>query len=368
MTKNNYGMPVRDPYLAALRFEPGQLSRARELRGLTKTALAKLIGKTPSAVTQFENGLIRPDAETVARIALALSMPTGFLARKPLTPQIRLEDCHFRSLRSVSQYLRRQALRTGEIVHEMSLLLEQEGIEFPAEQVSSLKQQPENSEAIEQLALAVRRSWGLGLGPIPRLMPLLESKGIRILPLADACKDVDAFSMWHQNTPFMMLGMQKSSSRAHFDAAHELGHLVMHEDAVPADPAAENQANRFASAFLLPRESFLPESPRRWGLPIFRALKKRWHVSIRAMVYRTHALGCLSSASYRHAYVELNRLYGHKHEPDEWTLERPQMIRQALRLIQDDFPIERLAERLALHHSRLREMLAPVMNDFGPPT
>lgn len=352
----------KDPYLVALRFRPEQLSRARELKGITKTALAGLIDKTPSAITQFEAGVIVPDAETLTRISWVLRMPVQFFGREPLVPKIALEACHFRSLRSASQQVRRQTLRMGEFTHELMVLLENEGIEFPTEQVSFLKQPAETSADVEEAAAAVRRGWGLGNGPIPELIQLLEGKGISILPLTGACQEVDAFSLWCSQRPFILLAMQKNSSRTHFDAAHELGHLVMHEDVQPADPLIEKQANDFAAAFLLPRDTFSQECPTRWSLPTFRALKKRWHVSIRALVYRAHKLGKLSEASYRRANVTLNRLYGSKQEPDEWALQKPRVLRDALLLLQDDVPLEEIADRLALQHRQLEDMLAVVMD------
>ncbi|MCB1805308.1 MAG: ImmA/IrrE family metallo-endopeptidase [Candidatus Competibacteraceae bacterium] len=350
----------KDPYVVAQCFVPEQLTRARELNALTKTALAKKIDKTASAITQFESGVIQPDPKTLSRLSLALYVPVSFFARKPLGPRLTIDDAHFRSLRSVSQQSRRQALRIGELAYEiMSVLEEREGIELPHEKISQLKQSIFSTRDIESLATAVRRSWGLGDGPIPGLMSLLESKGINILPLANDCEGVDAFSFWYQNRPFIMLTMGKNASRAHFDAAHELGHLLMHEDALPADPDTEKQADQFASAFLLPKETFLAECPNRWSLDKFKALKKRWHVSIRAMVYRAHKLGRLSSASYRRAFTDLNRLYG-KNEPNEWTLSRPTVLKQALDMVNDDLPLDEIAQILALRKGHLETILQPI--------
>lgn len=356
---------IRDPRIATLRFQPQQLGRGRELRGMTKAALAKAIGKTPSAISQFESGTTRPDAGTLASLALALGVPVGFFARPPFAPPIRLDECNFRSLRSVSQYQRKQAIRIGELIHEVTLLLEDEGIELPDEQVSAVRRPARSFDDIEQLAVEVRRAWGLGLGPISNPVTLLESKGVWVLPLADACDDVDAFSMWHERRPFIMLSMRKPASRVHFDAAHELGHLVLHEDVSPASPRAESQANHFASAFLVPGETFLQECPTRWSLPTFRALKRRWFVSIQALVYRAHELGRLSTGSYRRAFSLLNRLGLRKNEGDEWELERPSVLMQALDLVRDDLPLSEMANRLGLHEAHLRELLAPVISEHA---
>jgi len=218
-----------------------------------------------------------------------------------------------------------------------------------------------NREGIEQLALDVRRAWGFGLGPITSVVPLLESKGMRVLPLVDACADVDAFSSWHGGTPFAMLSLQKPPSRVHFDAVHELGHLLMHEDVVPGSPLLESQADQFAAVFLMPPESFLRECPRRWHLATFQALKRRWHVSIQALVVHAYSLGQLSVSSYRRAFMDLSRLNMRKLEPDEWPLDSPVVLRRALDLVREDVSLRNVADSLALHESHLTQMLEPIM-------
>ncbi|NOJ97780.1 ImmA/IrrE family metallo-endopeptidase [Corallococcus coralloides] len=350
-----------DPRIVAMRFQPAQLTRARELRALTKTELAERVQKTPSAISQFESGVSRPDAETIARLALGLGVPVGFFAKPSGVLSIPIEGCHFRSSRSVSQYSRRQAVRIGELAQELTDFLEGEGIESPVEALTSLKRTVQTLDEIETLALDVRRAWGLGMGPIPRLVALLEGKGVRILPLINACADVDAFSVWHRGVPIVLLA-PKAASRMHFDLAHELGHLLMHEDAEPGDAELERQADSFASAFLLPQDSFLDECPARWRLSTFQALKKRWFVSIQALVVRAHRLGRLSPASYRRAFVELNQLGLRRNEPDEWMFEQPVVLRKSIELVGVDWPLEKIAAVLSLHESHLREVLTPVLS------
>lgn len=355
-----------DPALVAQCFVPEQLSRARELKGLTKTALAKLISKTASAITQFEDGTIQPDGKTVASMSLALSMPPQFFARKPFSKKILMEDCHFRSLRSVSQQLRRQSLRIGELVHELVLVLEELGIEFPKEEISELKAQINLEADIESIATQVRRAWGLGDGPIPELIKLVEAKGVIVLPLANVCREVDAFSTWYQGRPFIMLAMQKTSSRTHFDIAHELAHLILHDDAHPGDPFLEKQADDFAASFLLPRETFLAECPSRWNMNTFCALKRRWFVSIRALIYNARKLGRLTEASHRRASIELNS-YNSRNEPEEWTLQGPSMLKDALTLVEQELSFNTLAEMLTLHKAHLEEVLSPIMSTERAP-
>lgn len=354
---------VNSPTVAALRFCPVQLTRARELRGLTKTALAERIDKSPSAITQFESptSSVKPDAQTLAQVALALGLPVGFFARRPYVGRASLDSCHFRSLRSVGQARRRQALRIGELVQEVVCVLEEQGVEFPQDNLSPLRQSVRSADEIERLAASVRAHWGLGMGPLHAPVRLLEANGVRVLPLTDACDGVDAFSTWIGETPLVMLDLFRPASRIHFDAAHELGHLLMHEDVVPASVQAESEANRFAAAFLLPRETFLPECPGRWNLNVFLALKERWRVSVQALLVRGHKLGRISTSTYRRAFQILNRLGLRTRETGEWSFDRPQALKKAIALVEHDMPLSRIAERLTIHQAHLHGLLEPIL-------
>ena len=350
-------MAASDLHTAAHLFNPARLTLARELRDLTKSELAALADKTPSAISQFEAGQVRPDPQTLKRLALALGMSVDFFAARAASHVIPLDVCHFRSLRSASQRQRRQLLARGSLLCELVSWLEQE-VDFPPQKVSEIGQAASTPEAIDALADAVRRKWGLGLGPIGSVIGLLENKGVLVMRIDQATRDVDAFSFWHEGRPCVLLVMEKgSTSRTRFDAAHELGHLVMHTDVVPGSPEVERAAHRFASAFLLPRDSFLKECPRRLDLPHFFELKTRWKVSVAAMVRRARDLGCLSDASYRRACIAL-RQQGTK-ERNEPALERPRLLLEALNLIREDWPVERIAAALAMKSADVLALVAP---------
>jgi hypothetical protein len=54
-----------------------------------------------------------------------------------------------------------------------------------------------------------------------------------VFSLALDAAEVDAFSMWRQSTPYVFLNTKKSAEHGRFDAAHELGHLVLHRHGSP---------------------------------------------------------------------------------------------------------------------------------------
>jgi Zn-dependent peptidase ImmA (M78 family)/transcriptional regulator with XRE-family HTH domain len=340
---------ARDIFRAAHLFRPERLTLARELRGLTKTDLAERIQKTPAAVSQFEAGRARPEPGTLGALALALQVPAGFFARADGREPVPTEAAYFRSLRSTSQARRRQLLSRAVLVCELVDLLEAE-VDLPAANVPQVETPPGSPDEIEGVAESVRAAWGLGLGPIPNLVALLESKGILVLRLSDEQKNVDAFSLRSGQRPLIFLIVAKdSTSRARMDGAHELAHLVMHHDVVPGSAAMEREANRFASAFLFPRESFLREGPRslNWGL-IFE-LKRRWGVSAHAIVRRAFDLGMIGEATYRRGFIHLGRNRQREREECEPPVELPMLLREALELVAADFPAHVLAAELGVH-------------------
>jgi Zn-dependent peptidase ImmA (M78 family)/transcriptional regulator with XRE-family HTH domain len=346
----------QDVHLAAQLFRPSRLTLARELRGLTKVELAAKIDKTPSAVSQFEGARTKPDAQTVARLALALQVPLAFFARRESTPTIQCDACNFRSLRSATQRDRRKLLASGSLLCDLVALIE-ELVEFPAEAVPRATGSVTSTEQIETLANEVRSAWGLGVGPIQNIIDLLEAHGVIVMRVPDDCRAVDAFSTWNGGRPLIFLVSDAEddnrSSRLRFDAAHELGHLVMHADAMPSDRRIEAEANRFAAAFLMPAASFGPECPRRIEWSHVFELKRRWRVSAAAIIRRAHDLGHLSDASYRRACVELNKAGYRFREPDEPPRENPRLLMQALDLAAQVRPLENLASLIGLAPSEL---------------
>lgn len=347
-------------HLAAHLFQPERLKLARELRGYTKAELAALVGKSPAAISQFEGtGRVacRPEPGTLATIALALGLPLAFFSRPASQYLLELEQCHFRSLRSASQRDRRKLVAQGAILSELARHLE-EHVELPVERVSSLARTVRDPEEIERAAADVRRALGLGLGPIPNVVRLLETAGVLVVEIGDGSAEVDAFSAWSDGRPIVYLVQEKgSASRSRFDAAHELGHLVMHTDVSAGDPELERQANRFASAFLLPRETFLRECPRWLNWDHFYELKRRWKVSVQGLLRRAYDLNVLSEASYRRAFVHLNKIGERRHERDEPEHEHPTLLQRALSELAPDFSVEDIAFHVSLSAKDIRYLL-----------
>lgn len=338
-------------YLIAHQFNPVYLKLAREFRGMQKNELASQVDLTPSAVTQLENGEIKPQPQTVARLSLALRFPPSFFSQNDDCIIVSPDECHFRGLRSCTQIEYRKVVTGSSLIGKIVNLVDQQ-VELPKEQITeNMFTNINTEEDIEFAAMQVRKAWGLGLGPIDNVIYLLESKGVLVFRLLNDSKKVDAFSHRHNKRPFVFLNTEKGcSTRSRYDACHELGHLIMHPDYLPGDRNQERQADFFAGAFLLPKEVFLRECPKRLVWQHFLELKQRWKVSLAALVRRAKDLGLLSQDTYRRANIYLNKEWK-RQEPFEPALEQPTILPQAIKLLeQNDWSLPKIAEHLHLSY------------------
>jgi Zn-dependent peptidase ImmA (M78 family) len=188
----------------------------------------------------------------------------------------------------------------------------------------------------EAAASTLRAHWGLGELPVKNMIKLLESKGVRVYSLAIDAKEVDAFSMWHGERPFIFLNTFKSEEHCRFDAAHELGHLVLHRHGSPQGPDIEREANAFASAFLMPKASVLAQAPRQITLHSLVHLKRYWSVSVAALNYRLHVLGLTSDWVYRTLCIQLAEEGYRTKEPESIPHERSLLLEKVFGALKEE--------------------------------
>lgn len=314
-------------------FDGSRLALVRNLRGLLKKELAARVSKTPAAIGQFENGVVQPDRATVASLSLVLRVRPTFFAPRPAEGKFAADACHFRSLRSSTARERRHLLARGALTRDLVALLE-ELVGFPESNIPEVTTGVSSLRRAEGAASAVRKSLGLGEAPVANVVQTLEALGVVVVPINRGGRRVSAFSTWTGDRPFIFLNNHDTNprSRTRFDNSHELGHLVMHADTAPGDKELEKQADRFASAFLLPRLPFIEECPSRLYWDHLIEIKKKWGASLAAIVRRGFDLGRFSEATYRRAYVELNRRGWRRTEPGEDFLpeERPALLVQKM--------------------------------------
>ncbi|MEV4671623.1 XRE family transcriptional regulator [Actinomadura sp. NPDC049382] len=341
-------------------FDCERLTLARRLRGLRKNQLADAVGTTPKAIGRYEAGVQRPDEMTLKRLAIALGVPVAFFhgGRSPVS----LDGAHFRSLRSTSQIERDQALAYGRIATDVVAALE-DLVDFPEVDLPEYPVSPDEIAGPGPIEAArlTRKALLEQAGPVPHVVRLLEKHGVIVLVLPRAAERVDAFSVGVHPRPMVFFNPAKGDYwRNRFDAAHELGHLVMHADAEPGEKVVEDQAHRFAAEFLMPEQDIAGELPGTADWERLGRLKATWGVSIAALLYRSRTLGIMQEAAYRNAMSTMSSRGWRRHEPGPArALEQPTMLTRAIEIVgQAGTDRDRVAERARVPRGDL-DLLVP---------
>lgn len=322
-----------------------------------------MAGVSPVTITRLENGQNEAEPATVEKLANSLGYPTSFFYQKD-TATLTREVVSFRSLKSMSAKQRDAALSAGEIGVEVYTWLDDQ-FNLP-----SLDLPPFDPELTpEAAAEALRQHWRLGYDPIQNLLKLLEAKGIRVLGLEENTANVDAFSFWQDDSAYVFLNSYKSAERSIFDAAHELGHLVLHkhgENSVASGDtrAVELEANRFAAAFLMPEEDVRARMPRLITANLIIKAKKRWRVSAMALAYRLSHLKkpLLTEWQYRSICIELGKRGFRSAEPGGITRESSVLWGKILaELWSDRRNLQSLADDLCLPVGEVEMLLSGIL-------
>ena len=360
-----------------------RLREAREARGLTAVALADFVGVTRAAVSQYERDGQSPSPPVMSRISECLNLPVQFFLRERATPDI--GTVFYRSMSAATKRARQAAERRYVWLQDIAQLLA-DYVHFPDVLFPTFELPDDpakiHDNLIEDLATQTRRYWGLSDGPISNVSWLLENSGAIVTRCELGAATLDAFSEWrlHDGRPFIFLNSDKASAvRSRFDAAHELGHMVLHRH-LPKNVIqktelfglVEAQAHLFAGAFLMPSASF-SSSIYSLTLDGFCSLKQTWGVSIGAMIRRAAQLGLVSEAFERRLWRNMARRKWRTCEPLDDTLppEEPKFLRRSIEMLigQGLFAPNELSVRLSLSCDDIEELtglVAGYLSKAGP--
>lgn len=312
-----------------------RIRRAREAGRYTQAELVQRTNRalTTSALSQIERCLTRPTAPSLQAIAAALGYPMSFFATR-LGDDGDEPSGHFRSLRSTSGAIRKQALAHAFLVHDLVVDVER-AVRLPESTMPDFPiRESATQDEIAAIAERVRRDWAIPPGPIDNMVRLLERQGVIVACLTTDTQKVDAFSVYFNKHPVVVLTRNKRNRvRSRFDAGHELAHLVMHRSLNEWAKHAEQQAHWFASAFLLPADQVRDELPSTVDWRRLAQLKQRWGVSMSALLMRARDLRVITPAAYVNAMKVMSARGWRKEEPGDDRLgspESPALLESAL--------------------------------------
>lgn len=325
-------------------FRGEQLKKARLLRGLTLTELAGQTAISKQSLSLYENNGNRPEYERGMKIAVALNVPYEFFLQED-SYSTSTEAIYFRSLVSATKMNRTmQSLKLEYVAKIYEILAEY--VDFPVLHLPKIEfwgndnefdEQGSTAELkeIERIAMQVREYWSLGTDPISNLQFTLEENGLIVTGFDTNESKIDAFSQRtllksqsnYQGEMFLIAVDQgtKPMGRIRFDLAHELAHILLHPwseglDMIPKEEFKhrEAQANMFAGAFLLPEESFARDvQAYPTDLKYYLWLKRKWRVSVAAMVYRSHQLKIITNNQHQYMMRQISKNGWRKQEPDD---------------------------------------------------
>jgi Zn-dependent peptidase ImmA (M78 family)/transcriptional regulator with XRE-family HTH domain len=309
---------------------PARLEFARTRRKWTKAKLAQALGVQSRSIQGYESGEYAPEPERLTLISKLLAFPEDFFFGDDL-PKIAEHTASFRSMSKMSAALKESALGAGALAFVLNGWIESQ-FNLPVTDLPNL-----SDLSPEDAAATLRRMWGLGETPISNMIHLLESKGVRIYSLAIEAREVDAFSVWHNNTPFVFLNTFKSAEHSRFDVGHELGHLVRDSHSMlhgnVHSPEMEREANAFASAFLMPRNSVVALKPDLPTVHQLIELKSHFGVSLAALAYRMNQLDLLTEWTYRSLCIEIAKKGYRTKEPKPMRQETSQMLAKVFQVL-----------------------------------
>jgi Zn-dependent peptidase ImmA (M78 family) len=250
-------------------------------------------------------------------------------------------------------------LARASAVHDLVAAIEH-FVQLPPVSVPRLKLS--DFESIEHIASEVRSRWSLPAGPVESVVRELERNGCVVIQQDGFEHAVDAYSVRYPEHAIVVLGKTKgSTARSRFDAAHELAHLVLHDDSVAGTSTAEKQANSFAASFLMPAAEIAHELPQVPDWDLFVELKIRWRVSIGALLYRARTLGVMDEHNYTKAMKTMSARGWRKQEPGDRALgapEQPVLLNRAAKLaFENGETIESISELAALPPLLVEQLL-----------
>lgn len=319
------------------RFVGEKLTEARQARGISsRKALADLMQRAPSTVIRWEEGETSPEPAALAELAAVLKVPEEFFLS--CRHDENAGPVFFRSFAGALKADRLVQLARLRWLADVTAIAEHYAF-LPEVNVPDLLSgrsfRSLRDEDIEASAAALRDHWGLGLRPIANVLSLVESHGVIVASETMETSRLDGLSRWGSDgRPYILLANDKQSfARRQFDVAHELAHLALHRSVDEAEfednfKLIEDQAHKFASAFLLPAEQFCVEVDKITMSELER-LKVRWRVSIKAQIMRLNRLNIIDSDMSQRLYKSYSaRGYQSKGEPYDktWPLQQPSTL------------------------------------------
>ena len=317
-----------------------RIKQARVYRGKTQKELADELGVTKQAISKYENDKSKVGRDVIAKLPRILGFPLSFFSKDYKENDEETSIVYFRT-KDISKKVKDQ-------LEEKIIILDQEVmpyleryIDFPKNNYLNIKTNYNyDFEDIKKITLDIRKLWGLGYEPIDNIAYILQKNGYLINKQYINQNKTDGFSQIIGDKAYIFISANKECAvRSRFDLAHELGHLILHQNVEIDEQGSaciERQADYFASEFIYPSDIFITEIQH---LPLnfetFIMLKEKWKISIQAIIRKCKDLEIISEDKYIYFQKKISYNKWRKKEPlDDYIIaEEPRLLKDAMDLL-----------------------------------
>ena len=352
--------------------------RLRLAKNYSQKKLADSAGLSLLAIKNLENSKGKPRINTLELIARALDVKFQDL----FLPVRELKTVRFRSNKKMQnrENILAKVSRWLDDYNYLEHILN-ESVPFG---LAAIRDRCAKENIIAASGLC-RDVLGLGPGtPIHDICGLLDEAGIKLHTISYASDDFFGLSIAKEDGgPAIVVNIWEriSIERRIFSAAHELGHLMMHQGSynineTKEDRVEEKQADLFAGHFLMPdqgfRKAWQGASGLYWIDRVFK-VKHIFHVSYKTVLFRLIEHNLADSSIWKDFSIKYQRRFNRKlpfkEEPSDRNFAEPdglpsfdfyeerfsRLVRQAVE--QEKISLSRGAEILAISIEEMMERL-----------
>lgn len=301
---------------------------AREARGMTQTELAERLNSYKANISRLEHGGTSADEETLVALSEATNFPPQFFLQKGEILPVNLS---YRKRQNVPVKLITPIEAQINIVRQhVQTITSTLGKQPPALPIIPV----DDKHTPDKIASLIRKKWNIQTPVIDNLIRIVEGQGVLISSFDFGTERVDSRSILTEDKyPIIFLNKTLLGDRQRFSLAFELGHLIMHTyTIVPHERDINHEANLFAAELLMPAKEIEKDFKEGVTLPLLGELKRKWKVSMIALLYRADDLGLLTPNQKRYLIQQFNQQKIRRREPPQLDVqpEKPQLLRQML--------------------------------------
>lgn len=308
------------------RINRSMIELARESRGMNQKDLAAKTGLSVSNISKMENGVSPVSSTVLDQIIAATGYPKHFFLQKT---DIIPDNLGYRRRQVVAQKLLFPINAIINIIRQHVQKLSRE-LAVPQPNLPSIA--VKEGTTPQDIARMVRKLWKVKSVAIDSMVNLIESQGIAIASFDFNTARVDSRSILTEDKfPIIVYNRSLLGDRQRFSLAHELGHLVMHTFAdLTADRDITHEANLFAAELLMPEAEISQDFGETITLPRLAELKKKWKVSMIAILYRADDLGFTTANQKKYLLQQFNNQHIRRREPVDLDvqIEQPKLLRR----------------------------------------